>query len=76
LTLIQTGKVDPFPIVLIGKTYWSGLLDWMKASMLKERYINPEDLELFHVTDSAKEAVRIIQDFYKKNKKRGKIRII
>ncbi|HMY37364.1 MAG TPA: TIGR00730 family Rossman fold protein [bacterium] len=76
LTLIQTGKVDPFPIVLIGKTFWSGLLDWMKASMLKERYINPEDLELFHVTDSAKEAVRIIQDFYKKNKKRGKIRII
>ncbi|MCK6542971.1 TIGR00730 family Rossman fold protein [bacterium] len=76
LTLIQTGKVDPFPIVLIGKTYWSGLLDWMKASMLKERYINPEDLELFHVTDSAKEAVSIIQDFYKKNKKRGKIRII
>lgn len=76
LTLIQTGKVDPFPIVLIGKTYWRGLLDWMKESMLKERYINPEDLELFHVTDSAKEAVRIIQDFYKKNKKRGKIRII
>lgn len=67
ITLIQTHKIGKFPIVLVGKSYWQGLLDWIKSTVLeKERNINPEDLNLIHVTDSANEAVKIISDFYSK----------
>jgi len=67
ITLIQTHKIGKFPIVLVGKSYWQGLLDWIKSTVLeKERNINPEDLNLIHVTDSADEAVKIISDFYSK----------
>lgn len=66
LTLVQTNKIAHFPIVLAGKEYWTGLLDWIKSTMLKEKNISPEDLNLFHVVDTADEAVRIIVDFYTK----------
>lgn len=67
ITLIQTHKIGKFPIVLVGKSYWQGLLDWIKSTVLeKERNINPEDLNLIHITDSADEAVKIISDFYSK----------
>lgn len=68
LTLIQTGKIKPFPVVLIGKEYWGELLGWMKNTMLKEKNIRQNDLNLFQITDDAKEAVRFIKDFYKKKK--------
>lgn len=68
LTLIQTGKIKPFPVVLIGKAYWAELLEWMKSTVLKEKNINPNDLKLFQVTDDPKEAVRFIKNFYKKKK--------
>lgn len=68
VTLIQTGKIKPFPVVLIGKKYWSELLDWMKKTMLKEKYIHQNDLNFFQVTDDPKEAVRFIKNFYKKKK--------
>ena len=68
VTLIQTGKIKPFPVVLIGKEYWSELLDWMKSTMLKEKNIHQNDLSLFQVADDAKEAVRFIKNFYKKKK--------
>jgi hypothetical protein len=68
LTLIQTGKIKPFPVVLIGKKYWGELLNWMKNTMLKEKNIHQNDLKLFQVTDNPKEAVRFIKDFYKKKK--------
>lgn len=65
LTLIQTNKVGRFPIVLVGKSYWSGLIDWIKSTLLEEHsYINKEDLELFSVVDDATEAVKVIDDFY------------
>ena len=49
ITLIQTKKIGAFPIVLVGKDYWNGLLDWIKNVMLKkENNISPEDLELFY----------------------------
>jgi uncharacterized protein (TIGR00730 family) len=57
LTLIQTGKVKHFPVVLFGKTYWNGLVEWLRDSVAGERKIAPEDLELFHVTDHPAEAV-------------------
>ncbi len=61
LTLIQTLKIDPRPVVLIGRDYWSGLLSWMKNTMQKKfRCINPEDLNLFSLTDEPEEACRII----------------
>jgi len=66
-TLIQTHKIGKFPIVLVGKKYWSGLFDWIKSTVLEmEHNINPEDLNLFHITDTADEAVKIITDFYSK----------
>jgi len=67
LTLIQTTKIAHFPVILAGKDYWSGLLDWIKKTMLAEEHnISAEDLDLFHVIDSADEAVAIINDFYSK----------
>jgi uncharacterized protein (TIGR00730 family) len=67
ITLIQTQKIGKFPIVLVGKTYWEGLLVWIKEIMLaKEQNISIEDLDLFNVVDTPAEAVDIINDFYKK----------
>jgi uncharacterized protein (TIGR00730 family) len=64
LTLIQTGKVRNFPVVLFGTTYWRGLLDWLHDTMLQEGKIHVKDLELLVVTDSPEEAVRAIVSCY------------
>lgn len=67
ITLIQTGKIGRFPIVLVGTEYWSGLLNWIKEVMLgKENNINTADLDLFKLVDTADEAVEIINQFYSK----------
>jgi uncharacterized protein (TIGR00730 family) len=67
LTLIQTGKIAKFPIVLIGKEYWGGLIDWIKNHMLEaEHNINPDDLNLFRLVDTAEEAAEHIFRFYDK----------
>jgi hypothetical protein len=67
ITLIQTQKIGRFPIILVGKIYWEGLLDWIKATMLeKEKNISIEDLDLINVVDTPKQAVAIINNFYKK----------
>lgn len=60
LTLIQTGKVSVFPVVLVGTKFWKGLVDWLKQTMLAEGKISPGDLDLFHVTDDPEEVVKII----------------
>jgi len=57
VTLIQTRKIRPFPVVLMGRAYWSGLVTWMRERMLADGLISPEDLELFHVTDDVQDAV-------------------
>jgi uncharacterized protein (TIGR00730 family) len=65
LTLIQTHKVARFPVVLVGTDYWSGLIDWIKKVMLeKEHNINPDDLFLFKLVDTADDAVNYILDYY------------
>jgi uncharacterized protein (TIGR00730 family) len=65
LTLVQTSKIANFPVILVGTEYWSGLVDWIKQTMLaKEHNVNEGDLLLFHVVDTADEAVKIINDFY------------
>lgn len=66
LTLIQTMKIDKFPIVLVGTEYWAGLLDWIQNVMLeREGNINPDDLFLFKTADTANEVINIITEFYK-----------
>jgi uncharacterized protein (TIGR00730 family) len=62
LTLIQTGKVSGFPVVLVGCAYWEGLVGWLRDTMARERKIDPSDLQLFHVTDDPHEVLRIIQE--------------
>ncbi|MBC7383701.1 MAG: TIGR00730 family Rossman fold protein [Bacteroidia bacterium] len=65
LTLIQTHKVAQFPVVLVGTEFWGGLIDWIKTVMLeKERNINPDDLFLFKLVDTAEDAVNYILDYY------------
>jgi uncharacterized protein (TIGR00730 family) len=66
LTLIQTGKVLHFPVVLIGREFWGGLLNWIQDGPLEEGMISPEDEELLFVTDDPEEAVRIVLDCYER----------
>jgi len=61
LTLIQTGKMSVFPVVLVGKKYWAGLVDWLRMTMAGEGKIDLDDLKLFHVTDDPEEVLHIIQ---------------
>lgn len=67
MTLIQTKKINTFPIVMVGSEYWGGMVDWIKNTMLEDGTISPEDLDLFHLTDDPNEAVQIICDFYQKH---------
>lgn len=67
LTLVQTNKQAKFPIILVGSSYWSGLVDWIKKVMLEDdKYISPEDIFLFKIVDTADEAASEIFDFYSK----------
>lgn len=67
ITLIQTKKIGKFPIILVGRNFWSGLLDWIKNVMI-EKYHNasPEDMNLIKVVDNEDEVVEILDNFYKK----------
>ena len=67
LTLIQTGKVRNFPLVLFGQAYWNGLLDWLRDTMLAEGKVDPRDLELLIPTDDPAEAVEVITDCYERH---------
>jgi uncharacterized protein (TIGR00730 family) len=60
LTLIQTGKVRNFPVILFGKEYWSGLVEWLTRTVAHERKIDQRDLKLFKVTDDPAEATRLV----------------
>jgi uncharacterized protein (TIGR00730 family) len=61
ITLIQTHKIKPFPVILMGSKYWKGLLDWIKEVVLKEGKISPADLEILQVTDEPEEIIKIIK---------------
>lgn len=63
LTLVQTHKVPPAPIILIGSDYWKGLLDWIREQLLGLRLIGPHDMELLTVTDDIDAAVSLVQAF-------------
>jgi len=66
ITLIQTNKIGRFPIVLVGKAFWSGLFDWIKGTMLEAGNIGPNDLDLINIVDTPTEAVTVIDEFYSK----------
>ena len=61
LTLIQTHKIKPFPVYLLGKSYWGGLIDWLKNVMVKEGKISAEELDILHVVDDQQEIVEGIR---------------
>ena len=63
MTLIQTGKADRFPVILIGTSFWNGVIDWMRQCMLDGRYdtIDPDDFDLFIITDDLSQAVEIVE---------------
>ena len=66
ITLIQTKKIGRFPIVLVGKDYWGGLMDWIKTVLIQHEYISPEDLDLINLVETPDEAVSVINEFYSK----------
>jgi uncharacterized protein (TIGR00730 family) len=64
LTLIQTGKICNFPVILVGRAYWQGLLDWIHDVMLAEHKIKAEDLDLLKLTDDPEEICRLVDAYY------------
>lgn len=66
ITLIQTKKIGKFPIVLVGRKFWSGLLDWIKNTLVEEGNISPQDLDLISIVDTEEEVLDVIDTFYKK----------
>jgi hypothetical protein len=67
LTLIQTKKIGKFPIILVGTTFWSGLIEWMKNVLVEqEKTVHAVDLDLFKIVDSEDEVVEVLDKFYKK----------
>jgi len=69
LTLSQTGKTPKFPIILVGRDYWSGLVVWLQEKALAQEYIGADDLELFRVVDTAEEVMDSITGFFAKFRK-------
>ena len=61
VTLIQTQRIKPFPVILVGSHYWKGLLDWMKGVVLTEGKISPEDMDIFQIIDEPEEVVKTIK---------------
>ena len=67
ITLIQTHKIGKFPIILVGKKFWSGLVDWIKETLLESHNnISKEDLHLLNIVDTEDEVIKILNDFYEK----------
>lgn len=68
MTLIQTKKIKPFPVYLVGKEYWAGLVDWLKNKVVKEGNITEDDFKLFTLTDDSDEIADGIEAHYRKTK--------
>ena len=72
LTLIQTLKIRPFPVVLFDSEYWGGLLDWLRTSVLTKKFISEEDFNLLRVCDHPDEVVEVVQSWHTKQEVTGK----
>ena len=66
ITLIQTKKIGKFPIVLVGRKFWSGLMEWIRTTLIEKGNISPHDLELISIVDTEQEVLEVIDTFYKK----------
>ena len=64
ITLVQTKKIERFPIILFGKDFWAGLMDWIENTLKSTGKIGPNDTDLLHLADSSEDVVTIIEDFY------------
>ena len=63
ITLVQTERIPEFPLILFGRDHWKGLVSWIKARLVSQKYISPADMKLFTITDDPQEAVDIILDY-------------
>jgi hypothetical protein len=61
VTLIQTKRIRPFPLILVGSDYWTGLVDWIRYNLLAEKRISPEDLEILQIMDEPVEIVKAVE---------------
>ncbi len=61
VTLIQTKRVKPLPVILFGSEYWGGLVEWIKATLLKDKMISADDLDILKITDDPEEILRIVK---------------
>lgn len=68
ITLIQTQRMEPFPVILYGTDYWKGLMDWFKGPVTKEGCIYPKEIDLIQVVDKPEDVIKIIKKFYGKKK--------
>jgi hypothetical protein len=75
VTLVQTGKISQFPVILFGTHYWAGLMRWMQSRVLGEHKISDGDLDLMTMTDDPKEVVRIVSKAYKAQMKTAEEKI-
>ena len=65
ITLIQTKKIEKFPIILVGSTFWNGLIDWIKETLLKtNKTVSNEDVLSFHIVDEKEEVIKILETFH------------
>jgi len=62
ITLVQTKRIRPFPIILFGREYWKGLIEWIRNKLLKEDKISPEDMEIIRLVDTPAEVIKIIKE--------------
>jgi len=69
ITLVQTKRIERFPIILFDRTYWEGLLEWIKNKVLEDDKISPEDLDIIQIVDRPEEVISAIKRFYRKKKK-------
>jgi len=63
VTLVQTRRIKPLPVILVGSDYWSGLIDWIKERLLKDKRISPEDLDILQIIDEPEQVVKTIKRF-------------
>ncbi|MGC8805728.1 MAG: TIGR00730 family Rossman fold protein, partial [Candidatus Ratteibacteria bacterium] len=66
ITLVQTGRVEKFPVILVNRNHWEPLVDWMKNFLVKQSYIDEQDLKIINMVDTAEEVLKIIKNFYRK----------
>lgn len=66
ITLVQTKRMEPLPVILVGSEFWKGMIHWMKKTLLPYEMIDPPELDIFSLVDTPKEVVAVINKFYKK----------